>query len=130
MTDSSPGLLQSDMQELEQALMELMNPWSDAASELKQRDAQVERLKAPQRLHYKKNPQPGLEKATKEDLDALVLVWLWEEHEELMTRQIELEALCIAYETTEKVAAKALSSKQTRLNADVKLNVTGPSARS
>lgn len=122
--DSSPGLLQDAMQELEDELHSMHNDWSGAEEEFVRRTAQVERLAAPQRLKFKEqDPNRGSrDKLTTEDLDAKVLDWLWTEHGELMEAKLNAEALCAAYRTKEKVTRAALSSKQSRLKADVQLN--------
>lgn len=120
MGDSSPALLQNAMQGMEDELQALLNDWAGAEDNLIRRTSQVERLKAPKRFELKTSPPHP--KLTKEDLDALVLDWLWTEHAELMAEQLNAEACCAAYRIKEKVAGRALSSMQTRLNADIKLN--------
>lgn len=123
MPDSSPGLLFESMEVMENELQGLLDEWAGVAEDLVRATSEVERVKAPKRLELKK--APPVARPTREDLDALLLDWLWNEHEDLMVRQLNNEALDAAYGTRYKVAVKALSSKQTRLNADIKLNGTG-----
>jgi hypothetical protein len=120
--DSSPGLLLDAMQDVETELARLMNEWSAAEGDLVRRTVQVERLAAPHRLKLKReHPSSKQGGPTKDDLDALVLDWLWEEHAELMDAQLTAEADCAAFRVIYKCADRALSSRQSRLNADLKL---------
>lgn len=119
--DASAGLLLERMQATEAELDAMQNEWADAEEELVERTKQVERLKAPQRLLWKKDPPALVPKPTKEDLDALVLDWLWREHPELMEAQLIAEAKCAGFKVVYKCAERSLSSKQSRLNADLKL---------
>ena len=120
--DGSPGLLLEHMQDLERELVRLQNEWAAAEEELVRRGSQVERLAAPHRLEIKHHPPAAApQKPTKEDLDALVLDWLWSEHGELMAIRLDAEARCAGFRVIFKCAERALSSKQSRLSADVKL---------
>lgn len=120
--DASPALLMDQMRQLEADLARLQNDWADAEQELIRRHAQVERLKAPKRLAIKLDPFADKPKRpTKEDLDALVLQWLWDEHGELMEAHVDADARTAACRVIYKCAERALSSKQSRLSADVRL---------
>lgn len=124
-TDASGVQLERDMRALEADLQAMQNPWAEAERNLIETTARVERLKAPQRLRWRRQPPPGFGKPTKDDLDALLNDWMWGEHETLMQEQLNAEALCAAYGTKYRVATKALSSKQTRLNAEIRLHGSG-----
>lgn len=117
MADASPGLLLDSMKAIEHELELMLNSWADAEDELVRRTSQVERLAAPKRLKLKKHPP--FDKPTREDLDALLVEWLWEEHGELMEAQLNAEALIAAFKAKYKTADRALSSKQSRLNAEL-----------
>jgi len=112
-------LLLAEMRDLERDLIVMSNEWADAERELVHRSRQVERLKATMRLKLRQTtPKP-----TREDLDALVLDWLWEWHGELMERLVLAEAGVAAHKAVHRCVQPALSSKQSRLNADLKLEL-------
>lgn len=119
MADASAGLLLDTMEKLEDELELLRNDWADAEERMIRVGAQVARAQAKRWIAVKSTPPAKIPKPTKEDLQALMLDWLWSEHEDLMVAQIDADACAIRCKTVYNVASKALSSKQSRLKAEI-----------
>lgn len=117
--DSSPGVLMDQMQDIEHELDGMKNEWAAAESALVRATSEIERIAAPLRLRLKRSNVPAKQGGpTKEDLDAMVLNELWDDHEELMICQVNAEAQVAGFKTIFKVAETTLSSKQSRLKTE------------